>query len=148
MNAAARTEIDRLPHTAHAGYPRGLQISVEKITREIDRSIHARLAELDELIEKAVHTSELAVDAPDVAALPALTWRDRPPRVGPDPEPRCRGVEDHLMIALGASAGFGLGRLLVIPLSWWAAAEYAIVPVGLVLGRRRGLGGAGAPTTR
>ncbi|WP_245677816.1 hypothetical protein [Nocardia acidivorans] len=134
LNAAARTEIDRLPYTAHAGYPRGLQISVEKITREIDRAIHARLTEVDELIEKAVRASELAGGTPDSTALPALAWRDRPPRVGPDPEPRCRGVEDHLMIALGASAGFGLGRLLVIPLSWWAAAEYAIVPVGLVLG--------------
>ncbi|MRH86530.1 hypothetical protein GFY24_03420 [Nocardia sp. SYP-A9097] len=132
LNAAARTEIERLPRTAHAGYPQGLQVSVEKITHETDRSIQARLLELEELIEKTVRPAEPAVEPS--GALPAPIRGDRRPRVGPDPEPRCRGVEDHLTIALGASAGFGLGRLLVIPLAWWAAAEYAIVPVGLLLG--------------
>ncbi|MGY2062249.1 hypothetical protein ACW9HQ_45850, partial [Nocardia gipuzkoensis] len=59
---------------------------------------------------------------------------DPPPRVGPDPEPRHRGVEDHLMIALGASGGFGLGRLVVAPLSLVPALDYATVPVTLLLG--------------
>lgn len=59
---------------------------------------------------------------------------DPAPRVGPDPEPRHAGVEDHLMVALGASAGAGLGRLLVSPLSLVPALEVASVPVTLALG--------------
>ncbi|WP_324188317.1 hypothetical protein [Nocardia higoensis] len=59
---------------------------------------------------------------------------DPGPRVGPDPEPRHAGVEDHLMVALGASAGAGLGRLLVSPLSSVPALEVASVPVTLALG--------------
>src|SRR5690606_4958807 len=42
--------------------------------------------------------------------------------------------EDHLMVALGASAGAGLGRLLVSPLSLVPAMEVASVPVTLALG--------------
>ncbi|MFB7720387.1 hypothetical protein [Nocardia sp. NPDC056100] len=132
LNAAARAEIERLPRGAHAGYPQRLQDSVEKITRDIDRDTHGRLAELDRLLAEAVRAPDSV--PPDLPAGSALGWRDRRPRVGPDPEPRCRGVEDHLMIALGGSAGFGAGRLAVVPLAWWEAAEYAIVPVGLVLG--------------
>ncbi|HLS79315.1 MAG TPA: hypothetical protein VK083_21245 [Nocardia sp.] len=60
--------------------------------------------------------------------------REPAPRVGPDPEPRPTGVEDHLMVALGASAGAGLGRLLVSPLSLVPALEVASVPVTLALG--------------
>ena len=38
------------------------------------------------------------------------------------------------MIALGASAGFGLGRLVVAPLALVPALDYASVPVTLLLG--------------
>ncbi|MFI6871282.1 hypothetical protein [Nocardia sp. NPDC050406] len=56
------------------------------------------------------------------------------PRVGPDPEPRRPGVEDRLMIVVGASAGFGLGRLIVSPFALVPALDYASVPLTLLLG--------------
>ena len=59
---------------------------------------------------------------------------DPAPAVGPDPDRRPRGVEDRLMIALGASAGFGLGRLIVAPLSLVPALDIATVPITLALG--------------
>lgn len=137
LNAVARADIERLPRSGLGGFPQGLQNSVEKITREVDRVRCQRLAELDELIEKAVRASELAGNpgaalSAQVGALSAES--ERRPRVGSGPEPRCGGVEDHLMIALGASAGFGLGRLVVLPLALWEAVDYALAPVSLLLG--------------
>ncbi|WP_327142745.1 hypothetical protein [Nocardia sp. NBC_01327] len=141
LNAGARADIERLPRSGLGGFPQGLQNSVEKITREIDRASFQRLAALDELVEKAVRTSELAgnrgptAGAGVSAQVGALsTEPERRPRVGSEPEPRCGGVEDHLMIALGASAGFGLGRLVVLPLALWEAVDYALAPVSLLLG--------------
>ncbi|MCU1648573.1 MAG: hypothetical protein JWN03_8848 [Nocardia sp.] len=144
LNAVARADIERLPRSGQRGFPQGLQNSVEKITREIDRAIYQRLAELDELVEKAVRASELTAAAGNSGSAPgagvsaqvgaSCSWADRRPRVGPEPEPRCGGVEDHLMIALGASAGFGLGRLVVLPLALWEAVDYALAPVSLLLG--------------
>ncbi|MGX1805033.1 hypothetical protein ACWIGI_04905 [Nocardia sp. NPDC055321] len=133
VHTAARAEIDRLPRARQPGYPGVLQAAVEKITREIDRAVRMRLAELADLVERSVGIAGAtpAAAAPDT---PGVERDVRRPRVGPGPDPRCRGVEDHLMIALGASAGFGLGRLMMAPLALWEALEYGIVPVGLFLG--------------
>ncbi|SNT03260.1 hypothetical protein [Rhodococcoides kyotonense] len=50
------------------------------------------------------------------------------------PKPRRRTVEDKIVIVVGASAGVGLGRILVSPLSMLPALEVAVVPASLILG--------------
>ncbi|MDJ0394734.1 hypothetical protein QMK17_15520 [Rhodococcus sp. G-MC3] len=51
-----------------------------------------------------------------------------------DPPMRRTGVEDKMMIVVGASAGVGLGRIVVSPLSMVPAFDIAAIPVSLVLG--------------
>lgn len=51
-----------------------------------------------------------------------------------DPSPRSRGVEDKMMIVVGASAGVGLGRIAVSPVSMVPALDITVIPVSLVLG--------------
>ncbi len=50
------------------------------------------------------------------------------------PDPRSRGVEDKMMIVVGASAGAGLGRIVVSPVSMLPALDVAVVPISLLLG--------------
>ncbi|WP_280481280.1 hypothetical protein [Nocardia cyriacigeorgica] len=119
LHTAARAELDRLGRRGIGDYPDRLQQAVTELAGAVDVDIEHRLAEL-----------AARVGGPD----PGPVRRDPPPRVGPDPEPRQRGVEDHLMIALGASAGVGLGRLLVSPFSLVPALDVASVPVTLLLG--------------
>ncbi|MGV9613342.1 hypothetical protein [Nocardia xishanensis] len=123
LHTAARTELDRVPPAELGDYPDRLQQSVTELTGAVDASIEHRLSELAHRLD--------GVDRTDLAP---HRRRDPAPRVGPDPEPRHRGVEDHLMIALGASAGVGLGRLLVAPLSLVPALEVASIPFTLLLG--------------
>lgn len=124
LHTAARTELDRLRPAELGDYPDRLQQSVTELTGAVDASIEHRLAELAQRLDGSGRA--------DLA--PPHRRRDPAPRVGPDPEPRHRGVEDHLMIALGASAGVGLGRLLVAPLSLVPALDVASIPVTLLLG--------------
>ncbi|WP_245672479.1 hypothetical protein [Nocardia anaemiae] len=124
LHAAARGELDRLRRAEFGGYPERLQQAVNELTNAVDATIDQRLSELtDRLGAAAEHDRDMP-----------MRWRDSAPRVGPDPEPRHRGVEDHLMIALGASAGVGIGRLLVAPFSLVQAMDFATVPVTLLLG--------------
>lgn len=129
VNATARADLDRLDRRSVRGYPDLLQAAVNQATAELDGVVRHRLAELARQIE-AVAGSE---PQPTLASPPAPPT-DPAPRVGSDPERRHRGVEDRLMIALGASAGFGLGRLIVAPLSLVPTLDYATVPVTLALG--------------
>ncbi|WP_028478368.1 hypothetical protein [Nocardia sp. CNY236] len=120
LHTTARAEVDRLRPAAIRGYPDRLQHAVVELTGALDHAIDHRLAELGAQIE-------------DADRLPARR-RDPAPPVGPDPEPRHRGAEDHLMIALGASAGVGLGRLAMAPLSLVPALDIASVPLTLLVG--------------
>ncbi|WP_433523518.1 hypothetical protein ACQPZ2_42765 [Nocardia pseudovaccinii] len=124
LHAAARGELDRLRRAEFGGYPERLQQAVNELTNVVDGTIDQRLSEL---------TDRLAAAPEQDRGMPPR-WRDPAPRVGPDPEPRHRGVEDHLMIALGASAGVGIGRLLVAPFSLVQALNFAVLPVTLLLG--------------
>ncbi|MTE14754.1 hypothetical protein GLP40_18525 [Nocardia sp. CT2-14] len=125
LHGELRAEIERLPRGAHAEFPRHVSDSVEKLTQEMDRAIRARIGELCRQVEESV-AEEWHISFPPPA--------ERVSRAVPTPGPRLRGVEDHLVIALGASAGFGLGRLVVAPLALLQAFDYAIVPVSLLLG--------------
>ncbi|PXX65441.1 hypothetical protein DFR70_104505 [Nocardia tenerifensis] len=123
LHTATRADLDRMRRGELGAYPERLQHAATELTGAVDLAIDQRLAELTAHI----------VGAAAGNALPSRR-RDPAPRVGPDPDPRHRGVEDHLMIALGASAGVGLGRLLVSPLSLVPALDFASVPVTLLLG--------------
>ncbi|MEC3914363.1 hypothetical protein [Nocardia sp. CDC160] len=125
LHTDLRAEIDGLARGAHAEFSRHVSESVEKLTREMDRAIRFRMAELCRQVEESV-AEEWHISFPPPT--------ERGSRSVPTPGPRLRGVEDHLVIALGASAGFGLGRLVAAPLSLLPALDYAIMPVGLALG--------------
>ncbi len=128
LNAAARTDVERLGRRSARGFPDDLQQSVNQLSAELDAVVEQRLAELARQLES------VSGPAPEPAREPARSRSDPPPRLGPDLEPRPRGLEDTLMIALGASAGFGLGRLVVAPLALVPELDYATVPVTLALG--------------
>ncbi|MFE3057385.1 hypothetical protein [Nocardia sp. NPDC059239] len=125
LHGELRAEIERLPRSADAEFPRHVSDSVEKLTQEMDRSIRSRIGELCRQVEESV-AEEWHISFPAPA--------ERVSRAVPTPGPRLRGAEDHLVIALGASAGFGLGRLVVAPLALLQAFDFAIVPVSLLLG--------------
>ncbi|MQY23513.1 hypothetical protein [Nocardia macrotermitis] len=128
LNATARSDLDRLGRRTIKTYPADLQQSVNQLTGELDAVLTHRLADVSHQLETVTGpTPEAPVRAP-------VPRTDPPPRLGPDPEPRHRGVEDNLMIALGASGGFGLGRLAVAPLALVPALNYATIPVTLLLG--------------
>ncbi len=131
LHVAARAELDRQRQADLAHYPDRLQQVVTELTGVIDFGIDRRLAELAAKVDAEGVSSG---NTPSGNAAPPHRRRDAAPRVGPDPEPRHRGVEDHLMIALGASAGVGLGRLLVSPLALVSALDVASIPVTLALG--------------
>ncbi|MEV6770649.1 hypothetical protein AB0N05_18705 [Nocardia sp. NPDC051030] len=131
LNAGMRGDIERLGRDGYGGVPGRLQDLVEKLTREVDRATRIRLREVTRQGGQAVGGSGWEAVEGQVGA---VVGQVDSPWVGADPEPRCRGVEDHLVVALGASAGFGLGRLLVTPLALVEALEYAIMPVSLLLG--------------
>jgi hypothetical protein len=122
LHTTARAGVDR---DGGHGCPDRLRRAVDHLTADLDAVVARRLAELHR---------QLAAVTGSTAAPATVTGADPPPSTGPDPEPRHRGVEDHLMVALGASAGLGLGRLVVVPLTLWPALDYASVPVTLLLG--------------
>lgn len=124
LHTATRVDLDRLRRRELAGYPERLQQAVTELTGSVDQAIDQRLTEL------AAH---MGADIAPETGLPPRR-RDPAPRVGPDPDPRHRGVEDHLVIVLGASAGVGFGRLLVSPFALVPALDVASVPVTLLLG--------------
>ncbi|MEC3958260.1 hypothetical protein VMT65_34855 [Nocardia sp. CDC153] len=125
LHTDLRAEIDGLARGSHAEFSRHVSESVEKLTCDMDRAIRFRMGELCRQVEESV-AEEWHISFPPPA--------ERGSRSVPTPGPRLRGVEDHLVIALGASAGFGLGRLVAAPLSLLPALDYAIMPVGLALG--------------
>ncbi|MVU80084.1 hypothetical protein GPX89_22905 [Nocardia sp. ET3-3] len=120
-----RGEIEGLARGAHAEFVRHVSDCVEKLTQEMDRTIRSRVGELCRQVEESV-AEEWHISFP---AAP-----EQVSRAVAAPGPRLRGVEDHLVVALGASAGFGLGRLAMTPLALLRTFDYAIMPVGLLLG--------------
>lgn len=119
LNITARTEIDRADKTALAAFPERLGGYVAALTADVDERSRERLGELG----AKVLGETVAVVPPGAR-----------PELGAGPEPRHRGVEDRIMVVFGASAGVGIGRLAVDPLSMVPALDIASIPVTLVLG--------------
>ncbi len=126
LNSTARTEIDRADKAEVSTYPDRLGRHVAQLTVDIDERTRQRL---DEFGGKVLGAKILG-DSPASAPSP----RSPAPEVGPGPEPRHRGVEDRIMVVFGASAGVGIGRLAVAPMSMVPALDIASIPVTLVLG--------------
>lgn len=116
--STARTEIDRADRTELAAYPQHLTACLGELTRRVDFAMSTRLAEM---------SRRLGVSPPAVSELPE-------PMASEGPETRHRGLEDRMTILIGASAGLGLGRLAVSPLSMVPPLEFASVPATLALG--------------
>lgn len=114
----ARTEIARADRRHLAAYPQRLSELVTETGREIGRATETRLTDMCE---------RLRVDPDNRTSCPSLEMPD-------DPEPRHRGLEDRMTILIGASAGLGLGRLIVSPLAMVPALDIATIPITLVLG--------------
>ncbi|MGW5385490.1 hypothetical protein [Nocardia sp. NPDC003963] len=128
LHTEARAELDGMDRAGRRAFPERLRQAVGQLTATVDMDIAARLTEL-RVRAAAAHPASMA--PPE--GTPPLRYEPAP-TLGPDPQPRAGGVEDHLMIVLGASAGVGLGRLMVSPLSLVPALDAASVPVTLLLG--------------
>lgn len=120
--AAARTTLDRGDRAAAGVFPDYLRAEVVGLADSVDATTAERL--------RAMAAEVLG---PDRDVFPDSHPAGRLPAVDP-PQPRHRGVEDRLMIAVGASAGLGLGRLVVAPLSMVPALDLASIPVTLLVG--------------
>ncbi|MFD4182700.1 hypothetical protein [Rhodococcus sp. NPDC058514] len=118
-SAAARAAIDRADRAALAAYPPQLRDAVAALTSRVDAAADARLAEISAQVLGA--------------ALPDEHRTTAAPSIEP-PSPRHRGIEDRMMIVFGASAGLGLGRMVMAPLSTMPALDLASIPVTLLLG--------------
>ncbi|MCZ4555542.1 hypothetical protein O4215_08130 [Rhodococcus maanshanensis] len=118
-STAAREAIDRADRTALAASPQHLRDAVAALTARVDAAADARLAEVSaRVLGGALH------DENRTPTVPAIE----------PPAPRHRGLEDRMMIVFGASAGLGLGRMVMAPLSTVPALDLASIPVTLLLG--------------
>ncbi|MFZ2176766.1 MAG: hypothetical protein WAW17_22540 [Rhodococcus sp. (in: high G+C Gram-positive bacteria)] len=121
VGTTIRAELDRADRKALAAYPDRLSELIGEMNSAVDAALTARVEDLRALAGIAMPGGS--------APTP-----DREPVVPEGPEPRHRGLEDRMTILIGASAGLGLGRLVVSPLSMVPALDIATIPVTLVLG--------------
>ncbi|MGW5145394.1 hypothetical protein [Rhodococcus koreensis] len=119
--ASARSEIDRAGRGTLADYPGRLAEIVRERSGAVDAAVTGRLDDLRSRAGVAASDSEAPAPLPE-------------PVVPEGPEPRHRGLEDRMTILIGASAGLGLGRLVVSPLSMVPALDIATIPLTLALG--------------
>lgn len=116
--AAVRADIDRAGRRDLHTLPERMGELADRAATDLDAVVGRRLA-------------DLAARA-GVSDLPAAAPAPHDPP--PGPEPRHRGVEDRMMVIVGASAGVGLGRLAVAPISMVPALDIATIPITLTLG--------------
>lgn len=101
--------------------------------RHLHENLGVRLAQAvsdaDLRVEERIRGVCAALELPAPgSAPPTPTVEQSPPGV------RRRGIEDKTMIVVGASAGVGLGRIIVSPLTMVPALDIATLPVSLLLG--------------
>ncbi|MFC4604113.1 hypothetical protein [Rhodococcus kronopolitis] len=127
VSAASCSALDRggrVQATMHSEY---LRSEVARLTSAVDAVTADRLRRMAvEVLGPAAAGSGEAGgrSSADAGWVPAVE----------SPEPRRRGVEDRLMVVVGASAGLGLGRLLAAPLARVPALELVGIPVMLLVG--------------
>ncbi|TQF69141.1 hypothetical protein FK531_10250 [Rhodococcus spelaei] len=127
LSATARSRIDRADRSELTRFPEWLRAQVVGLTADLDEAAGERLDRI------AAQVSGSAGDA-GRAGEAVVGPPNRTPPVLDGPEPRHRGVEDRMMILVGASAGLGLGRLVMAPMSTVPALNLASIPVTLLVG--------------
>jgi hypothetical protein len=106
-------------------------------TEDFEQWLAARLTDLRDRAQQRFGDARGALEARAMLGLEAV---GPPPAHTPLPismppvPPRRRGVEEALLVAFGASAGLGLGRLLVMPLSAVDTLQWVAMPLTLLLG--------------
>lgn len=126
--ATVRGEVDALAPAGVADYHVRLQAIIDKGEREVRDQAEARIA--------AVYAEHRIVPEDDAApgqpgGAPPVSGAVS--RLAPAP-PVKRGAEDVVMVAVGASAGAGLGRLVASPLGLVPALDILVLPLTLLLG--------------
>ncbi|MBY6412930.1 hypothetical protein HQ346_21880 [Rhodococcus sp. BP-252] len=116
--AGAREAIASATRSELRHLPADLSQQLTKAGRRVDGGVTERV--------QAIATDvEIDIELPSTATQLA--------RIEP-PARRRRTVEDKVMVVVGASAGVGLARIVVSPLSMLPAFEVAVVPAALLLG--------------
>ncbi|MCX5043032.1 hypothetical protein OG921_07600 [Aldersonia sp. NBC_00410] len=121
LNTNARIRVDEAQPGELHEIPGYLDVAVAELTGRLDAWTRARI-------------DQLARRVPDAGVDGLRGPGGDPPHVGPPPPRGRHTVENRLTVALGASAGVGLGRLAVSPLAMIPALDAATVPLTLVLG--------------
>ena len=132
IDAADRAGLARLPYQVDAALQLlGAQVAAG-LTRRVAATADAALAELFDPGELAALRAQLARGGPhstDAVLTEPGSVVLRPP------ERRPAAPEDKLLVAMGVSAGLGIGKVAVLPLAGLGAAAGAVVlPVSVVLG--------------
>lgn len=116
--ASARDSIDKADRSELRHLQSHLTEGLDVVAADVESRLARRLAAID---------ADLGLDA-DLPPTDAMGLeRSEPP-------PRGRGLEDKMMVLVGASAGVGLGRIVVSPLSMLPALDIAVIPISLALG--------------
>ncbi|CAM2899841.1 hypothetical protein [Skermania piniformis] len=125
LSVELRDELSRSDRARLRDYPARLTERVAATEAALGGAIAARIADIGrQVLIEPLAAAPFALEPP--GAEPAT-----PP---PPPSPRRPGLEDKLVVAVGASAGLSLGRLAVSPLSLVPALDMATVPATLLLG--------------
>lgn len=129
VNVGARTEIERADRGGVTEFPGRLDGIVSAVVAQTDESVVARVGAVQSAVLSRLEPTDVSGDASGYGLrLPPA------PDLGAGPEPRRHGIEDRMMVLIGASAGFGIGRLAVAPLSIVPALDIASIPITLLLG--------------
>lgn len=127
LSTLVRAELDRAGRRELASFPDRFAQLADVVAAEVDTTAGHRL--------EALARRAGLEDLPPASGAPGATGATEASAAPvPPPEPRHRGVEDRMMVIVGASAGVGLGRLAVAPLSMVPALDIATIPVTLALG--------------
>ncbi|MFF0817965.1 hypothetical protein ACFYVR_22785 [Rhodococcus sp. NPDC003318] len=119
ISAGLRSELDRGSRRELPEFQQRVRDAVTELTVELDASTSATLSGVGEQVLGKAYR----------AAGP-----NRPPPLVAGPEARPRGVEDRMMIVVGASAGVGAGRFVIAPMSGIAGFDLIAIPATLLVG--------------
>lgn len=112
----------------------GLDRSDEDSLREVPQRLRDEVAALTVELDAATSVALTGLGTQVLGETHPVAGPNRPPPAVVDPQPRHRGVEERMVIVVGASAGAGLGRLVMSPMAGSAVFDLIAVPVTLLLG--------------
>lgn len=137
IRAAAVTELDDAARELSAAAAARASAVNRSGAEDFERWLSGRLTRLRDRAQQRFDEDRSALEC---RALLGLETVGPPPARPPVPvelppvPPKRRGVEEALLVVFGASAGLGLGRLLVMPLSAVHTLQWIAMPLTLLLG--------------